>query len=41
MALALEGQVTEAVPASALQRHKQLTVLLGREAAARLGHAAS
>jgi glucosamine-6-phosphate deaminase len=43
VALALEGPVTKAVPASALQRHKQLTVLLGREAAARLSgrHAAS
>ena len=36
VALALEGPVTEALPASALQRHPRLTVLLDRESAARL-----
>ena len=36
VAKALEGPVTEAVPASALQRHPKLTVLLDRVAAGRL-----
>jgi len=39
VAQALEGPVAEAVPASALQRHPRLTVLLDREAGARLRHA--
>lgn len=38
---ALKGPVTEALPASALQRHPDLAVLLDREAAARLAHAPS
>lgn len=36
VALALEGPVTEELPASVLQRHPDLTVILDREAAARL-----
>ncbi|MEX2159215.1 MAG: glucosamine-6-phosphate deaminase [Dehalococcoidia bacterium] len=36
VALALEGPVTEDVPASVLQRHADVTVLLDREAAANL-----
>ena len=38
---ALEGPVTEALPASALQRHPDLFVVLDREAAARLRQAPS
>jgi glucosamine-6-phosphate deaminase len=38
IALALEGPVTEEVPASVLQVHAGLTVLLDREAAARLSN---
>jgi glucosamine-6-phosphate deaminase len=36
VANALEGPVSEALPASALQRHPELTVVLDREAASRL-----
>ena len=36
VARALEGPVTEDVPASVLQRHRDLTVVLDREAAGRL-----
>ncbi len=38
IALALQGPVTEELPASALQRHADLTVVLDREAAALLHH---
>jgi glucosamine-6-phosphate deaminase len=38
---ALQGPVTEELPASALQRHPDLIVVLDREAAARLRHAPS
>lgn len=39
--LALEGPVGEQFPASVIQRHPQVTVVLDREAAARLGQRAS
>jgi glucosamine-6-phosphate deaminase len=41
IARALQGPVTEELPASALQRHPDLIVVLDREAAARLRHAPS
>ena len=41
VALAFDGPVTEAVPASALQRHADVTVVLNREAASELRHAPS
>ncbi len=41
IARALRGPVTEELPASALQRHPDLIVVLDREAAARLRHAPS
>jgi glucosamine-6-phosphate deaminase len=41
IARVLEGPVTEALPASALQRHPDLIVVLDREAAARLRQAPS
>ena len=41
VARALEGAISEDVPASALQRHTNATVLLDRAAAAELHHAAS
>ena len=41
VASAFDGPVTETVPASALQRHANLTVVLDRAAASRLRHAPS
>jgi len=41
VARAIEGPVTEGLPASALQQHPNATVLLDSEAAAELGHSAS
>ena len=41
IAQALEGPIQEALPASALQRHQELTVILDREAASRLRKHAS
>ena len=41
VALALKGPVTEQIPASILQKHAGLTVLLDREAASRLSSVAS